>query len=66
METNSENTGAGEYGQDFKPGAKFWLALTPLLVVACMASLDSTSVSVALPVSTFLGSYKKQFSIKYR
>ncbi|KAK8054465.1 major facilitator superfamily domain-containing protein [Apiospora phragmitis] len=34
----------------FKPGAKFWIALTPVLILAMMVSLDSTSVSVALPL----------------
>lgn len=41
-----------EQMQEFKPGGKFWFTLAPLLVVACMTSLDSTSVSVALPVSS--------------
>ncbi|KAI0118386.1 major facilitator superfamily domain-containing protein [Nemania sp. FL0031] len=36
--------------QTFKPGASFWLALTPILVLALMVSLDGTSVSVALPI----------------
>lgn len=59
MEANGANTGVptskegttGKHVEEFKTGTKFWLALTPLLVIACMVSLDSTSVSVALPVS---------------
>lgn len=36
---------------EFKADRKFWLALTPILVLAAMVSLDGTSVTVALPVS---------------
>lgn len=34
----------------FKPGYRFYLAFSSLAVLALMVSLDSTSVSVALPV----------------
>jgi fucose permease len=35
---------------EFKPGRNFWLAFAPIAVLAMMASLDGTSVSVALPI----------------
>ena len=44
--------------QEFKPGLHFWLAFAPIAVLAMMASLDGTSVSVALPVS---GPFLKDF-----
>ncbi|KAK7998931.1 DNA repair protein RAD50 [Apiospora marii] len=50
--TNKSTTNATEAhaAPVFKPGAKFWIALTPVLILAMMVSLDSTSVSVALPL----------------
>ncbi|KAK3681226.1 MFS multidrug transporter [Podospora appendiculata] len=35
---------------DWKPDRNFWLALSPLTLLALMVSLDGTSVSVALPI----------------
>jgi hypothetical protein len=48
-QTQTEVTGREEA---FKPDRHFWLALSPLTVLALMTSLDATSVSVALPVSS--------------
>lgn len=36
--------------QEFKADRRFWLALTPILVMAAMVSLDGTAITVALPV----------------
>ncbi|KAB8360571.1 hypothetical protein FH972_024311 [Carpinus fangiana] len=41
----------GDDGVEWKPGYRFYLAFSALAVLALMASLDGTSVSVALPVS---------------
>lgn len=37
---------------DFRPGTRLWLVFMTLSVVALMVSLDGSSISVALPVST--------------
>ncbi|KAK7959031.1 uncharacterized protein PG986_003885 [Apiospora aurea] len=51
MEGNNQSTtDITETPPAFRPGAKFWIALTPMLILAMMVSLDSTSVSVALPL----------------
>lgn len=38
----------------FKPGYRFYMAFSSLALLAMMASLDGTSVSVALPVRPLL------------
>lgn len=38
---------------EFKPGLKFYLAFSSLLVNALMISFDGTSVGVVLPVRDF-------------
>ncbi|KAK8063058.1 hypothetical protein PG997_015155 [Apiospora hydei] len=51
MEGNNQSmTNITEAPPAFRPGVKFWIALTPVLILAMMVSLDSTSVSVALPL----------------
>lgn len=40
----------GDDGVEWSPGYRFYLAFSALAVLALMASLDGTSVSVALPV----------------
>ncbi|EPE25317.1 MFS general substrate transporter [Glarea lozoyensis ATCC 20868] len=48
--TSPRPVGPEPYVSDFNPGAKFWWALAPILILAMMVSLDGTSVSVALPI----------------
>lgn len=36
----------------FKPGLRFYLAFSSLLIITLAAALDATSLSVALPVSS--------------
>lgn len=40
--------------ENFKPGLRVWLAFLTLCVLTLMVALDGTSISVALPVWTFL------------
>ena len=42
---------SGSISDEFKPGIRFYLAFSSLVVLVIMLALDGTSISVALPVS---------------